>query len=424
MHKKGLACALALELAMAAAPGAQADTTGSHPSLAAPYATASHENFSKIDGWKDGLTPTAPPGFTVTRFAQDLDSPRNAVVLPNGDVLVAEAKTEEKPNDPAYRDKGANRIRILRDADHDGVAETKEILLSGLRQPYGMVYANDRLYVADTDGVFWIDYKLGTLKVSEDVEKHVIDHFEPGGYNNHWTRNLILSPDGQALFVAIGSASNAGEYGETEEKRRANVLRIDLTTGVETVYAWGMRNPVGMAIEPTTQALWVAVNERDHLGDDLVPDYITHVEKGGFYGWPWFYYGDHEDPRLAGRHPELKGKAIVPDYAVGAHVAALGIAFGDQTTFSQHYRSGAFVGRHGSWNRADLAGYDVVFVPFSNGKPAGPIEPFLGGFISGATTVHGRPRSIAVTNDGALLVTDDATGIVWRVASALANPAR
>jgi len=399
--------------ALAQAPGEQ--TSGPAPALAAPYATRSASHSPEVKPFPAERLPQVPEAFVVNRFATGLDSPRNVLVLPNGDVLAAEAKTERKYDDPRYRDQGANRIALLRDVDGDGVAETRSVLLSGLRQPYGMALIGQRLYIADTDGVYWVAYKLGTTKLPTDVRKTRITSFKPGGYNNHWTRNILPSADGKALFVAVGSASNAGEHGMAQERRRANILHLDLLTGRETVFASGLRNPVGMAIEPRSGTLWTAVNERDELGDELVPDYITSVQAGGFYGWPYSYYGQHEDPRLKGERPDLVARAVVPDYAVGAHVAALGIGFGQATNFPEQYRAGAFVARHGSWNRSKLAGYDVAFVPFEGGKPSGALQPFLTGFIGSEDTVYGRPRSIAVAKDGSLLVVDDAGGTLWRV---------
>ena len=390
-------------------------TSGAVPALAAPYATRSVSHSAEVRPFPAGALPQVPAGFVVNRFADGLDSPRNVLVLPNGDVLAAEAKTERKYDDPKFRDKGANRITLLRDADGDGVAETRSILLSGLRQPYGMALIGERLYIADTDGVYWVAYKRGITTLPASTPRTRIASFEPGGYNNHWTRNIIASVDGKTLYVAVGSGSNVGEHGMAQERRRANILRLDLPTARETVFAAGLRNPVGMALEPQTGTLWTAVNERDELGDELVPDYITAVTEGAFYGWPYSYYGQHEDPRLKGQRPDLVAKAVVPDYAVGAHVAALGIAFGDKTNFPPHYRAGAFVARHGSWNRSRLAGYDVVFIPFRGGKPSGALEPFLTGFIRGDDTAFGRPRSIATAKDGSLLVVDDAGGTLWRV---------
>ncbi|MDC7675569.1 PQQ-dependent sugar dehydrogenase [Asticcacaulis machinosus] len=410
-----LAAGLLASGAMAQADLNDPRTTGPSPDLVAPYSTPSARIIVKTIPFPQNEGPKVHSGFKVEPFAEGLESARQVVVLPNGDVLVAEATTEKKPNDPTFKDKGANRIRLLRDKDGDGKAETKTILMSSLRQPYGMVYTNQRLYVADTDGIFWIPFKLGTTEVSEKVKKTRIAEFKPGGYNNHWTRNLQLSKDGKVLYVAIGSASNAGEYGEDEEVRRASILKIDLKTGKETLFASGIRNPVGMALEPKSGVLWTSVNERDELGDDLVPDYITSVKEGGFYGWPYSYYGQNEDPRLKGQRPDLVAKAIKPDYAVGPHVSALGIVFGAKTAFPARFREGVFVGRHGSWNRQSLIGYDVVFIPFTDGKPSGPMELFLSGFTADTDTVYGRPRSLAVAKDGSLLVTDDKGGFIYRI---------
>jgi len=412
---------LALLFAGTIIPGAlaqtsPAQTSGPRPALVAPYATRSASHSPVVRPFPTGKLPSAPAGFVVNSFANGLDSPRNILVLPNGDVLAAEAKTEHKYDDPAYRDKGANRITLLRDANGDGVAETRSVLLAELRQPYGMALIGKRLYVADTDGVYWVPFKVGTTRLPSGIAKTRVAAFDPGGYNNHWTRNILSSADGKSLFVAVGSGSNAGEHGMVQERRRANILRIDLASGSEEVFASGLRNPVGMAIEPQSGALWTAVNERDELGDELVPDYITSVRRGAFYGWPYSYYGQHEDPRLKGQRPDLVAKAVIPDYAVGAHVAALGIGFGATTNFPAPYRSGAFVARHGSWNRSRLAGYDVAFVAFERGKPVGPMQPFLSGFIGSEEEVHGRPRGVAIGKDGSLLVVDDSGGTIWRVA--------
>lgn len=396
---------------------AQTPPTVPSPVLPPPFATPSQTNNPKPTPLPIGSLPTVPDGFVVTRFAAGLDSPRNAIVLPNGDVLVAEAKTERKYDDPQYRAKGANRIALLRDRDGDGVAEFRSLLLEGLRQPYGMALIGKRLYIADTDGVYWVPFTPGTTTLPSSIRKTRITSFLPGGYNNHWTRNLIASRDGKSLYIAVGSASNAGEFGVEAENRRAAILHIDLRTGKETVFASGLRNPVGMAFAPDTDTLWTSVNERDELGDDLVPDYITSVRRGAFYGWPYSYYGQNEDPRRKGERPDLVASAIAPDFAVGPHASALGLAFGATTRFPAHYRNGVFVARHGSWNRSTLFGYDVVFVPFKDGRPAGAIEPFLGGFIGGPSKIDGRPRALAIARDGSMLVVDDAGGSVWRVAA-------
>jgi glucose/arabinose dehydrogenase len=391
---------------------------GPRPVLPAPYATKSVKNTPDTTPFHPGAAVAVSAGLSVNRFAEGLDSPRNAVVLANGDVLVAEATTERKNEDPSFRGTGRNRILLLRDTDGDGRADLRTVLMAGLHQPYGMAVIGERLYVANANGVFWTPYALGTTTIAADAPQSWIARFDPTGYNNHWTRNLLASRDGKTLFVAVGSASNAGEFGMAKEARRAAILAIDLASGRERVYADGIRNPVGMALEPATGALWAAVNERDELGDDLVPDYITSVRDGGFYGWPYSYWGKNPDPRMKGQRPDLVARAITPDFAVGAHASALGIAFGQTTSLPAHYRMGAFVARHGSWNRSSLLGYDVVFVPFRGGRPAGRMEPVVTGFTDGPGHVHGRPRALAVAKDGALLVVDDKGGTIWRVAAA------
>lgn len=391
---------------------------GTKPTLPAPYATRSVVNTPDTTPFHDGAQLKVADGLTVNAFAEGLDSPRNAVVLPNGDVLVAEATTERKTNDPNYRAVGRNRILLLRDTDGDGRADLRETLIGGLSQPYGMQLIGRRLYIANADGVFWTPYTPGTTRLPADAPRAWITRFDPTGYNNHWTRNLLASRDGRTLFVAVGSASNAGEFGMAKEARRAAILAIDLASGRERIYADGLRNPVGMALEPRTGRLWTAVNERDELGDDLVPDYIVGVTEGGFYGWPYSYWGQNLDPRLKGQRPDLIARAITPDFAVGAHASALGIAFGAATSLPARFRDGAFVARHGSWNRSTLLGYDVVFVPFRNGRAIGPMQPVLTGFTDGPGHVHGRPRSLATARDGSLLVVDDKGGRIWRIATA------
>jgi glucose/arabinose dehydrogenase len=391
---------------------------GPKPKLPPPYASESVTNTPDTTPFHPGAAVVVPAGMTVNRFADGLNSPRNAVVLPNGDVLVAEATTERKSNDPNFRASGANRIMLLRDTDGDGRADLREVLLAGLQQPYGMALIGKKLYVANADGVFWTPYVVGTMHIPSDAPRTYLSRFDPTGYNNHWTRNLLASKDGRALYIAVGSASNAGEFGMAKEERRAVVLTLDLATGKERVFASGIRNPVGMAWNPTTGKLWTSVNERDELGDDLVPDYITEVRDGGFYGWPYSYWGKHPDPRSKGKRPDLIARAITPDFAVGAHASALGISFGAGTTLPGYYREGAFVARHGSWNRATFMGYDVVFIPFRAGRPTGSMEPFLTGFTDQPGHVHGRPRALAVAKDGALLVVDDKGNTIWRVANA------
>lgn len=394
-------------------------TVGASPVLAAPFATPSGLSKTQWRGFGENEAPSAPPGFVVQRFAGKLESPKNAIVLPNGDVLVAEARTERKNEDPAFRDAGVNRISLLRDRDGDGIAEARWVLLPHVAQPYGMALVGKRLYVADTEGIFWVPYTPGMTAVADSVPRTRIAHFTAGGYNNHWTRNLLASGDGRTLYVAIGSASNVGEFGVASEARRAAILRIDLKTSRETLFASGIRNPVGMAFEPAGGALWTSVNERDGLGDDLVPDYITSVRRHAFYGWPYSYWGMHVDPRPKPQRPDLVKTAIAPDYAVGAHVSALGIAFGASTRFPAPWRSGAFVARHGSWNRSTPSGYDVIFVPFADGRPSHMARPFLsGGYVEDGNIVRWRPRALAITPDGALLVVDDGGNAIWRIAIA------
>ncbi|WP_230769604.1 PQQ-dependent sugar dehydrogenase [Sphingomonas sp. Leaf4] len=383
-----------------------------------PYATKSVVNHPVTIGWPEGRKPTAPAGWQVVKFAGGLDYPRQALLLPNGDVLVSEARTLPKLDaDPEVargqalsRTTGfsANRITLLRDADRDGVAEQRFVLRDGLNQPFGMQYANGKLYVANTDGVVVFPYTPGETRIT--AQPRQIATLPAGGYNNHWTRNLLLSPDARTLYVSVGSASNVGEHGMDEEKRRAAILAIDLSSGRERLYASGLRNPVGMDFVPGTATLWTAVNERDEIGDDISPDYLVGVREGGFYGWPYSYYGK-QDPRHANEKRELLATTLLPDVAVGPHAAALGIAFAKQGAPT------AYVARHGSWNRADFSGYDVLSVPFANGRPAGDPQPFLTGFVADKAkgTVHGRPVSVQTRADGAIFVVDDAGDTIWLV---------
>jgi glucose/arabinose dehydrogenase len=403
------------------------ESVGPSPRLEQPYATPSAVNFSTVIGWPEGRAPTVPEGLEIAKYAGGLDYPRWLHVLPNGDVLVAEARTRMKEGgDPettrgliASRAMGtsADRITLLRDADHDGVAEMRSVFLESLNQPFGMALLGDWLYVANTDAVLRYAYRAGMTRMEGKGQK-ILD-LPAGGYNNHWTRNVVPSPDGSRLYVTVGSASNAGEHGLAEEERRAAILEVAPDGTGERVYASGLRNPNGLDFEPSTGAMWVAVNERDGLGDELVPDYITSVREGGFYGWPFAYYGQNEDPRLKGQRPDLVAKALMPDYAAGAHVAALGLTFYDGQAFPERYRGGAFVSRHGSWNRAAFSGYDVIFVPFADGRPSGPPQPFLTGFVRDAARkeVYGRPCGLAVLSDGSLLVADDAGETVWRISA-------
>lgn len=405
---------------------AWADDPPGAPKLPAPFDTPSTVKHPKVIGWPEGKTPTAPAGFAITLYADGFDSPRWLYALPNGDILVAEARTlppkDAKPEvkeglkkSKTVTGSSANRITLLRDADKDGKPEVREPFLTDLNQPFGMALVGEHLYVANTDSVVRFPYKAGETKVS--AKGTPVLYLPLGGYNNHWTRNVVANADGTKLYVAVGSASNVGEKGMKEEAFRANILEVNPDGTGLRVFAAGLRNPVGMAWEPHTKALWTAVNERDELGDELVPDYVTSVKDGGFYGWPYSYFGTTEDPRRKGERPDLVAKALVPDLAVGSHTASLGLCFGTSTAFPERYRGGAFIGQRGSWNRSQFAGYRVAYVPFKDGKPAGPIEDFLTGFIATKDEVYGRPVCVCFAADGSLLVTDDASNTIWRVAA-------
>ncbi|TXD79496.1 sorbosone dehydrogenase family protein [Algoriphagus ratkowskyi] len=374
--------------------------------LPPPYSSESVRNESKLVDWPDGETPTAPAGFLVTKFADKLDNPRNTYVGPNGDIFVVESNTK----------KGADRITVFKDKDKNGDYETREIFKEDLYQPYGMLVLNNHFYIANTDGLYRYPYQSGQLKLNGEGEK-IVD-LPAGGYNNHWTRNLIANEDGSKIYISVGSASNAGEHGMEEEHRRAGILEVNPDGTGEIMFGSGLRNPVGMSWNPITKELWTAVNERDELGDDLVPDYITSVKKGGFYGWPYSYFGQIEDPRLYGKAPEMVEKALVPDVSVGSHTASLGLTFYNGSTFPEAYRNGAFVGQHGSWNREKLAGYKVLFIPFTEGKPSGQPQDFLSGFVSdiNKSKVYGRPVDVTILPDGSLLVNDDSGNVLWKIA--------
>ena len=424
--------ALGLLAGAALAADATGQTTavgiGPDPRLPAPDTDHEVQNYSDVVGWPEGRTPTAPEGFRVQRVAGDLDSPRWLLVLPNRDVLVAEATTIAK--NPASPDtavemrsgsadvRSANRITLLRDADGDGVAETRTVLLEGLNQPFGLALVGGHLYVAGTDALMRYPFTPGQTRIEARGER-LLD-LPAGGYNNHWTRNILPGRDGRHLYVSVGSGSNVGEHGLENEVRRACILRVGLDGGGETVFASGLRNPVDMAFEPVTGALWTAVNERDMLGDDLVPDYITSVQEGGFYGWPFSYWGKNPDPRLAGQRPDLVARAIAPDYALGSHTASLGLAFYEGGAFPRSYHGGAFVAQRGSWNRRPFSGYKVIFVPFRDGRPSGPPQDFLTGFMPDPASgkAFGRPVGVFADGAGGLLVTDDAGDSVWRVSAA------
>ena len=341
-----------------------------------------------------------------------LQLPRQAYILPNGDILVVEA-TREWPGRADRPEKSANRITLFRDSNQDGKPDVRETFLSGLNMPHGMAVIGNWFYVGNTDGLVRYPYKPGQTKIDGKPIK-ILD-LPAGG---HYTRNLIADPAGKKLYIAVGSSSNVDEdRADAKDPRRAAILEINPDGSAMRVFAGGLRNPVGMDWEPSTKTLWTVVNERDLLGDDLVPDYLTSVKDGAFYGWPYSYFGQNEDPRKKGQRPDLVAKAIKPDYALGSHTAALGLAFYDAGTFPQRYRGGAFIGMHGSWNRSKMVGYRVAFIPFANGKPSGPMEDILTGFIASESKfeAYGRPVGVTVTPDGSVLVADDSGDKVWRV---------
>lgn len=374
--------------------------------LPAPFATTSAERYSTTIGWPANGKPTAPAGFTVTKFADNLVNPRNTYVAPNNDLFVAESNTSNS----------ANRITMFRDANNDGIYETRKIFAQNLRQPYGMLIIGSSFYVANTDGLYRYPYTTGDTVLQSGGA--LIVTLPAGGYNNHWTRNLIANAAGTKIYITVGSGSNAAEYGLDNEIRRANILEVNPDGSGERIFASGLRNPVGVDWNPAVPGeLWAAVNERDKLGDDLVPDYITSVKEGGFYGWPYSYYGQILDPRLGGQGKDLVARAIVPDVPTGNHTATLGFTFYNKTAFPPAYRNGAFIGQRGSWNRSQMVGYKIAYVPFANGKPTGAPQDFLTGFIASesASTVYGRPVDVTVLPDGSLLVNDDAGNTLWQV---------
>jgi glucose/arabinose dehydrogenase len=423
-----LAASLAGAFAQSAAPG-----VGPNPQLPAPNKKMLPTvNIAPAEGWPQGAMPTAPAGFKVTALATGLEHPRWVYTLPNGDVLVAESnKPPPKDGQEDKMAKGvrgkvmgavqkragagvpsANRITLLRDADGDGVAEVKQVFLANLFSPYGMALVGNELFIANADAIVKVPYQAGQTSISATPVK-VTDL--PAGANHHWTKNVIASADGSKLYATVGSNSNIGDNGMSSEEGRAAIWEIDRATGSKRLFASGLRNPNGLGWEPQTKALWTVVNERDELGNDLVPDYLTSVKDGAFYGWPWSYWGQHVDARVQPPKPDMVARAILPDYGLGSHVAPLGLAFSD-ARMPAAYASGAFVGQHGSWNRKELSGYNVVFVPFANGKPAGPPVQFLGGFISKKGKAWGRPVGVALDGKGALVVADDVGNTVWRVA--------
>ncbi|MDI9238223.1 sorbosone dehydrogenase family protein [Lysobacter sp. LF1] len=410
------------------------EDTGPRPVIATPsQGVFPTVNVATATGWANGETPTPAAGLSVVAFATGLDHPRWLYVLPNGDVLVAESNAppgkrgiggiKGKVMGSLMKKAGsgvpsANRITLLRDADGDGVAETRSVFAANLVSPFGMALVGDTLYVANAESLVRFPYVAGQ-RAAGGASQKVVDL--PGGgnqFNHHWTKSLLASPDGARLYVGVGSNSNVADNGMEAEVDRAAVLEVDPASGTRRVFASGLRNPVGLAWEPRSGALWAVVNERDELGSDLVPDYLTRVDAGAFYGWPYSYWGNHVDERVKPQRPDLVATARVPDYALGAHVAALGLAFATGNRLGDAFTEGAFIGLHGSWNREPRSGYKVVFVPFRDGRPSGAMTEVLTGFLDGDGHARGRPVGVAVSRDGALLVADDVGNTVWRVSAA------
>ena len=403
---------------------------GPHPILPSPNPTLIPTvHIAPAKGWPTGVTPKAAADLAVNAFASGLDHPRWLYVLPNGDVLVAETNAPPKPEDSkgikgwimkwVMKRAGAgvpsaNRITLLRDANGDGVAETRSVFLSGLHSPFGMALVGNDLYIADTDALLRFPYRKGETHITA-AGVNVIA-LPAGPINHHWTKNVIASPDGKHLYVTVGSNSNAGDNGMDKEVNRAAIWEVDPATGAARIFASGLRNPNGLGWQPQSGALWTAVNERDEIGSDLVPDYMTSVKDGAFYGWPYSYYGQHVDTRVQPPRPDLVAKALAPDYALGAHTASLGLAFYTANLLPQRYKNGVFIGQHGSWNRQPRSGYKVIFVAFENGQPVGVPEDVLTGFVDQNGDALGRPVGVAVDAMGALLVADDVGNVIWRVA--------
>lgn len=428
------ACGLILALAACDDSGSDFDPSrqiGPDPVLPEPHqALIAGMKVAEVVGWQEGETPTVPRGLVITAYARNLASPRTVHTLPNGDVLVVEARgpgTEpiSRPKDlirslimakahgPAVGE--SNKILLLIDGDRDGKVDETHELLGGLYSPFGVAWADNTLYVATTDAILAYPYALGDAKIA--AAPRVLTPLPGGPINHHWTKDLALSPDGRFLYVSVGSNSNIAENGMEAERDRATIWQVDRATGASRVYASGLRNANGLAFNPVSRDLYAVVNERDELGPNLVPDYLTHVADGAFYGWPWSYYGAHLDPRVHPQRPDMVEKAVKPDYALSSHVAPLGLAFSDGAALPSHYASGAFIGEHGSWNRGELSGYKVVYVPFVDGKPSGKTEDVVTGFLDG-DKARGRPVGLGIDGTGALLVADDAGNTVWRIAAA------
>lgn len=408
-----------------------ADGTGPHPTLPAPHKSLIPTvKIAPAVGWAHGAMPQAAPSLRVAAFASDLKHPRWLYVLPNGDVLVAETNAPPKPDDRkgikgwfmgrAMKKAGAgvpsaNRITLLRDMNGDGVAEERHVLLQELNSPFGMALVRDNLYVANSDAVVSFPYSVGSTRIDSPPTKLV--DLPAGTINHHWTKNLIASADGKLLYVTVGSNSNIGERGINAEEGRAAIWEVNIATGAHKIFASGLRNPNGLAWESKNNSptLWTVVNERDEIGSDLVPDYLTSVRDGGFYGWPYSYYGQHVDERVQPPRPDLVSAAIAPDYALGPHTASLGLVSSKGTTLPKAFAQGMFIGQHGSWNRRPPSGYKVIFVPFQNGAPAGVPIDVLTGFLTEDGDAFGRPVGVAIDKQGALLVADDVGNAIWRV---------
>ena len=428
-------CLLLMSVLVAACMSSRAASTatdggyGAHPTLPKPQPTLIPTvHIAEAKRWSGGAAPTVAKGLRVNAFARGLDHPRWLYVLPNGDVLVAES------NAPAQHDDGfsirkffmgqamkragaatvsANRITLLRDTDNDGVADLQTPFIVGLNSPFGMTLSKSTLYVANTDALVAFPYSGGQTRISTPPRK--VADLPAGKINHHWTKDVSASRDGQSLYVTVGSNSNVAENGIAAEKDRATILKVNPANGRMHVFATGLRNPNGLSWNPENGTLWVAVNERDEIGDNLVPDYITSVREGGFYGWPYSYYGRNVDVRAKPQRPDLVATAIKPDYALGSHTASLGLTFVRTSSLGAQYRNGAFVGQHGSWNRRERSGYKVIFIPFRNGKPSGPPKDILSGFVGRDDKAMGRPVGVTIDKYGALLVADDVGNTIWRV---------
>ena len=432
MTKHFSTCSIAFLLLIISACHSSAETDtglGVNPTIPEPDKSfIPTVNIAPASEWKDGQTPTAAQGFRVNAFAKGLNHPRWMYVLPNGDVLVAETNAPPKPDDSkgikgffmkqtmkaaGAAPKSANRITLLRDSNGDGIADIKFPFLEGLNSPFGMALVGNDFYVADTDAVLKFPYQKGDQNITAKGVK--LTDLPAGTINHHWTKNILANPDGKYLYATVGSNSNVGENGLNVEEERAAIWQIDRKTGAHRIFASGLRNPNGLDWQPESGALWTTVNERDELGNNLVPDYMTSVKDGGFYGWPFSYWGQHVDERAKPQNPAKVAEAIVPDYGLGNHTASLGLAFYTGGLFPDHYKHGAFIGQHGSWNRKPLNGYKVIFVPFVNGKPEGMPEDILTGFVDKDENAQGRPVGVAVGKTGDILVADDVGNVIWRV---------